>query len=269
MTKAATFAVLALLTAVPCRAQTATPVVAAPAVTQTSSERVRDNPSSQYVLIKSVVGQAIGVVDVRALPVELEGYNLLRYCWVAANVLGGWSEHAGLTGAMVTRALEAHSWARDLPRAGYPEAAVGEVVGRYEAALVAASFTEAAREHALEALTGSLEELRRTATGAAKVFRTSRCSQEIRSIALNHKTAPEGGRARFIPYILHRVCIAQQFDPDDPVRCDYWMNADAGGPMSFAGEMIYSVRWPDGTTTTGRFNPDTSRSAGTVSLRQR
>ena len=25
------------------------------------------------------------------------------------------------------------------------------------------------------------------------------------------------------------------------------MNGKADGPMSFAGEMVYSVRWPDGT----------------------
>ena len=269
MTKTAAYAVLTLFAAAPCWAQSAASVAAASAIIQSSSERVRDNPSLQYVLIKSVVGQAIGVVDARALPVEPEGYNLLKYCWAPANVLGDWSEHAGLTGAMATRALETHSWARDLVRAGYPAAAVGELIGHYEAALVAAGFTEAARERALDALIGSLVELRRTATGAAKVFKANRCDREIRSMALNHKTAPEGGRARFIPYVLHQICRAQQLNADDPVRCDYWMNAKADGPMSFAGEMVYSVRWSDGTVATGRFNPDSSRDAGIVTLRER
>lgn len=236
---------------------------------QSSSERVRDNPSSQYVLIKTVVGRSIGVVDARALPVEPEGYNLLKYCWAAGNVLGDWSEHAGLTGAMVTRALETHSWARDLVRAGYPAAPVGEAIGRYEAALIAAGFTEAARERALEALIGNLEEIRRTATGAARIFKTNRCGREIRSMALNHKTVPESGRTRFIPYLLHQICRAQQLDADDPVRCDYWMNAKADGPMSFPGEMVYSVRWPDGSVGTGQFDPDASRDVGSVTLRAR
>lgn len=236
---------------------------------QTSSERVRDNPASQYVLIKTVVGQSIGVVDARALPVEPEGYNLLKYCWAVGNVLGDWAEHAGLTGAMVTRALETHSWVRDLERAGYPAAPVGEAIGQYEAALIASGFTDAARERALGALTASLEEIRRTATGAAKVFKVNRCGREIRSMALNHRTAPEGGRARFIPYVLHQICRAQNLDANDAVRCDYWMNAKADGPMSFAGEMVYSVRWPDGVVATGRFDPDASRSVGTVTLRQR
>jgi hypothetical protein len=269
MTKAATFAVLTLFAAAPCWAQSAASVAAAPAATQSSSERVHDNPSSQYVLIKTVVGQSIGVVDARALPVEPEGYNLLKYCWAVANVLGDWSEHAGLTGAMVTRALEAHSWARDLVRAGYPAAPVGEVIGRYEAALIAAGFADAARDRALNALTGSLEEIRRAATGAAKIFKTNRCSREIRSMALNHKTAPEGGRVRFIPYVLHQICRVQQLDADDPVRCDYWMNAKADGPMSFAGEMVYSVRWPDGTVAGGQFDPNASRDVGIVTLRER
>lgn len=269
MTKTATFAVLALCAAAPCWAQTAASNQLSAAPPQSSSERVRDNPSSQYVLIKSVVGRAIGVVDARARPVEPEGYNLLRYCWAPANVLGDWSGHAGLAGAMATRALETHSWTRDLVRAGYPAAAVGEAIGRYEAFLIAAGFTEVARERALDALTGSLEELRRTAMGAVKVFRTDRCDREIRSMALNHKTAPEGGRVRFIPYLLHRICSAQQLDADDPVRCDYWMNAKVDGPMSFAGATVYSVRWPDGTVATGQFDPGASHDVGTVTLRER
>jgi hypothetical protein len=270
MWKAATIVVVAAVkgfaAAQPAVAQTASTVPSPP---QSSSERVRDNPSSQYVLIKTVVGQSIGVVDARALPVEPEGYNLLKYCWAVGNVLGDWAEHAGLTGAMVTRALETHSWARDLERGGYPAAPVGEAIGQYEAALIASGFTDAARDRALDALTASLDEIRRTATGAAKVFKTNRCGRQLRSMALNHKTAPEGGRVRFIPYVLHQICRAQNLDANDAVRCDYWMNAQADGPMSFAGEMVYSVRWPDGVVATGRFDPDASRSVGTVTLRQR
>ena len=185
MWKAATIVLAAAVTgfaaALPAVAQTASTVPSPP---QSSSERVRDNPSSQYVLIKTVVGQSIGVVDARALPVEPEGYNLLKYCWAVGNVLGDWAEHAGLTGAMVTRALETHSWARDLERGGYPAAPVSEAIGQYEAALIASGFTDAARDRALDALTASLEEIRRTATGAAKVFKTNRCGRQLRSMAL-------------------------------------------------------------------------------------
>jgi hypothetical protein len=269
MTKTAIFAVLVLLAAMPCQAQTAVPVTTEPAVLQSSSERVRDNPAPQYMLIKSVAAQVIGTVDARALPVEPEGYNLLKYCWTSANLLGDWSEHAGLTGEMAARAMETYSWARDLGRAGYPAAAVAEAIGQYEAALVAAGFTDAARDRALEPLVSTLEEIRRGAPGAAKIFKVNRCGREIRSMALNHKTAPEGGRARFIPYVLHRICSAQQLNPDDPVRCDYWMNAKTDGPMSFAGPMVYSVRWPDGTVATGQFDPDSSRDVGSVTLRER
>ncbi|MDI1282798.1 MAG: hypothetical protein PSV46_00240 [Reyranella sp.] len=269
MTKTATFALLALFAAAPCRAQTPVPAATEPAVTLSSSERVRDNPTSQYMLIKSVAAHVIGTVDARARPVEPEGYNLLKYCWTSANVLGDWSEHAGLTGEMVARALETYSWARDLGRAGYPAPAVAEAIGQYEAALIAAGFTGAARDRALGILVGTLEEIRRGAPGAAKIFKVNRCGREIRSMALNYKTAPEGGRARFIPYVLHRICSAQQLAPDDPVRCDYWMNAKAEGPMSFAGPMVYSVRWPDGTVAAGQFDPDELRDVGSVTLRER
>jgi len=67
-------------------------------VNQSSSEKVRDNPPNQYVLVKTVVGKVLGMIDARALPVEPEGYNLLRYCWTASNVLGDWAEPPELTG---------------------------------------------------------------------------------------------------------------------------------------------------------------------------
>ncbi|HYX03747.1 MAG TPA: hypothetical protein VE963_16760, partial [Reyranella sp.] len=56
-----------------------------------SSEKVRANPPGQYVLVKTVVGKTLGTVDARAQPIEPEGYNLLKYCWTAANVLGDWA----------------------------------------------------------------------------------------------------------------------------------------------------------------------------------
>ena len=134
---------------------------------------------------------------------------------------------------------------------------------------MAAGFTDAARSHALEALVTDLEAIKRTALGAAPVRAIDRCERQRRSLGLNYTTAPEEGRARFIPYVLHQFCQTQQLDADDPVRCDYWMDGKTDGPMSFAGETVYFVRWSDGTTATGRFDPEESRSAGTVTLRLR
>lgn len=262
---------IGLLAATPAGAQTdgAAQVSASPPVAQSSSEKVRDNPAAQYVLVKTVVGQAIGVVDARARPVEPEAYNLLKYCWTAENVLGDWAERSGLTGAMIVRALETRSWQRDLARAGYAEAPVAEAIGRYEAALVTAGFTEAARARAVEGLVTELEAVRRTTPGAAEIRAVHRCDSQRRSLALNFTTVPGDGRARFVPWVLHQVCQAQQLDPDDPVRCDYWLDGTTDKPVSFAGETVYSVRWSDGTTTSGRFDPEQSRSAGTVTLRLR
>jgi hypothetical protein len=39
--------------------------------------------------------------------------------------------------------------------------------------------------------------------------------------------------------------------------------------MSFAGETVYYVRWADGATATGHFDPEQLRSAGTVTLHLR
>ncbi len=261
MRKIAAIALVAALSATPVGAQSGT--------VQSSSEKVSENPAAQYVLVKTVVGQVMGVVDARARPVEPEGYNLLKYCWTAENVLGDWAERAGLTGAMVVRALETRSWQRDLARAGYPEGPTAEAVGRYEAMLVSAGFTDAARARAVDALVVELDGIRLKTPGAAQVRAIHRCEGQRRSLALNYTTAPEDGRARFMPYVLHQICQAQQLNPDDPIRCDYWMYGKTDKPMSFAGETVYSVRWLDGSTANGRFDPEQSRSAGTVTLRLR
>jgi hypothetical protein len=272
MQKTAAIALLALAVAMPAAAQSeAPPQVSAgqPAVILSSSEKVHDKPAAQYVLVKTVVGQVTGVVDARARPVEPEGYNLLKYCWTAENVLGDWAERAGLTGAMIVRALETRSWQRDLARAGYPEAPTAEAIGRYEAMLVGAGFTDAARSRAVEALVIELDGLKLKTPGTAQVRAIHRCDGERRSLALNYTTVPPDGRARFMPWVLHQVCQAQQLNPDDPIRCDYWMHGKTDKPMSFAGETVYSVRWLDGSTANGRFDPEQSRSAGTVTLRLR
>jgi hypothetical protein len=274
MTRTAAIALLALLTATPSwgqtsGAQSSDRAQAAAAVNQSSSEKVRDNPTNQYILVKTVVGKVIGTIDVRALPVEPEGYNLLKYCWTASNVLGDWVERAGLTGAIIVRALETSAWARDLVRAGYAADPVNEAIGRYEAKLIAAGFTDAARDRALEGLVADLDGIRHTAPGAAQVRTIQRCEGQRRSLDLNYATAPKDGRARFIPYVLHQICENQQLDADDPVRCDYWMDGKADGPMSFAGETVYTVHWADGATASGRFDPEQSRSDGTVTLHLR
>jgi hypothetical protein len=276
MTKTAPFAALALFVATvggtPLGAQTAapTPAAASSPASQSSSEKLRENPKAQYLLVKTVVGQSIGVVDARARAIEPAGYNLLKYCWTAENVMGDWAERAGLAGEMVTRALEARSWQRDLVRAGYTEAVVAEAIGKYEAMLLESGFAEAGRARAVERLVGELDALRRATPGATEVRAVERCERERRSLGLNVVTVPEGGRARFMPYVLHQLCHAQQLDADDPVRCDYWMNGKADGPTGFAGETVYSVRWSDGTTANGRFDPEQSRATNnTVTLRLR
>lgn len=285
--KIAAFAFLALLAAVPAQAQLQGPPVSAlrvdpaapptnaqaaatPLVALSSSEKAREAPGVQYLLMKTVVAKSIGIQKTRALPVEAGGYNLLKYCWTAANVLGEWGDRSGLAGEMVVRALETLSWTRDLARAGYPEAPVAEAIGRYEASLVAANFADAARSRALEALRVELEGLHLRTPGTSEIVARARCNRQPSSFGLNVATAPEGGGARFIPYVLHQFCLAQQIDPGDAVRCDYWQSAKAEGPMSFAGEIVYSVNWPDDDVpTSGRFNPDEQRTAGTVTLRQR
>ena len=270
MKKTAAIALMAVLATTSAGAQTERSSEASKPVTvQSSSEKVRENPAAQYVLVKTVVGQTMGVVDARAKPIEPEGYNLLKYCWTAENVLGDWAERAGLTGAMIVRALETRSWQRDLLRAGYPEAPAAEAIGRYEAMLVSAGFTDAARARAVDALVVDLDALRLKTPGAAQVRAVHRCDNQQRSLALNYTTMPEDGRARFMPYVLHQVCQVQQLNADDPIRCDYWMYGKTDKPMSFAGETVYSVRWVDGTTANGRFDPEQSRSAGTVTLRLR
>ena len=233
-----------------------------------SLDKTRGSPAAQYVLIKTVVGKTLGAIDARAEPLEPEGYNLLKYCWTPANVLGDWAKPAGLTGHMVVRALETLSWQRDLGRAGYPADSVAQAIGRYEATLVSAGFADAARRAALEAFTAELDGLRHRTPGALEVRAVPRCENETKSLSLTYKLVPENGRARFIPGVLQAICQAQDLDADDPVRCDYWLDGRPDEPMAFAGETVFRAQWPDGAVATGRFDPDTLRSERTVTLRR-
>jgi len=144
----------------------------------------------------------------------------------------------------------------------------GNVLAPYQTLL--GHFTNAElMERALDGLTTELDGIRRTTPGTAQVRAVERCDGQPRSLGLNYTTTPEDGRARFIPYVLHEICQTQQLDADDPVRCDYWLNGKTDGPMSFAGETVYSVRWPDGSMASGRFDPEQSRGTGSVILRRR
>ncbi len=243
--------------------------IAAKEVPATSLDKVKANPAAQYVLLKTIVGRSLGVVKARALPVEAGGYNLLKYCWTAPNVLGDWAEQAGLAGAMTARALETLSWARDLERAGYPGPEIAEAIGRYEAMLVSTGFTEAGRVRALEGFQADLEAMNLRLPGVSKVFARERCQRQANSFMLNFDTAPPDGTTRFVPWVLHQLCEAQKLDPDDPALCNYWQTGRRDGQMAFAGEMVYRVQWPDGTVANGRFDPDEQRLAGKVTLRER
>lgn len=234
----------------------------------TSSEKVRNNPAAQYVLVKTVVGKAMETIDARAQELEPENYNLLKYCWNAQNVLGDWAGRADLTGRMVVGALQSLSWERDLVRAGYPAADVAHAVGDYEAGLVAAGFTDSARTAALKGLVTALDGLRHGHPGAVPVRAVPHCRIDAKALSLAYRLVPDDGEARFIPGILHQICQAQQLDGDDPLRCDYWLPGTKDGPMVFAGKTLFSVRWPDGAVAEGRFDPEGQRKDGKVTLRR-
>ena len=92
MTRTAAIGLLALLTATPSwgqasvgqssdRAETTTPVV------QSSSEKVRENPGNQYILVKTVVGKVIGTIEVGGLVAS--ELNLSGSFW-------SWLEHINM-----------------------------------------------------------------------------------------------------------------------------------------------------------------------------
>ena len=76
------------------------------------------------------------------------------------------------------------------------------------------------------------------------------------------------GRAWFIPRPLREICIAQQLDPDDSTRCDYWAAAKEAEPHFFVGEIAWLVRWPDATVARGNFDAKAVVDPGIVTLRQ-
>ncbi len=274
MMKTAAFVLLALLAAVPAQAQLQAPPVstlrteppAPPANAQTaatpmtalsSSEKARDNPGVQYLLMKTVVAQAIGVLKTRALPVEAGGYNLLKYCWTPANVLGDWGESSGLTGEMVVRALETLSWSRDLARAGYPEAPVAEAIGRYEATLVARHLR---RGHAHARPRRAARRARGPADAQRRAPRRSspatRCNRQPSSFGVERRDGAAEAAARgSFPTCCTSSASRSRSTPATRCAATTGSRPRARSPMSFAGETVYSVSWPDDTVGHGAVQP--------------
>jgi hypothetical protein len=236
--------------------------------TRMSSERVKADPAGHYVLIKTVAGSLTPPATQAAPRADPEGYAIAG-CWAPEHLLAGWAERADLGGLLVVLALETAAWTRDLVRGGYPAAPLGEAIGRYEAAVVAAGATDAARNRGLESFAAELETLRRSAPGAMKAHKAGGCTRPSLAVQLRYKTVPPDGRARFIPKSLYELCRAQGLDPGDPTRCDYWMESPEGEPRFFVGEHVWQARWPDGTTARGEFDARSVAEPGVLTLRQK
>ncbi len=235
---------------------------------QTSSERVAADPAGQYVLIKTVVAQGSNVAGRPSPMANPQGYDVLGYCWSPYHVLGDWAGRSGLTGRMIVLALETLSWARDLGRGGYPAAPLNAAIGNYEAAMIAAGLTDAARERAVDAFRSELETVARGAPGAVKTRKQGGCGGPGPAVQLRYQTVPKEGRAWFIAKPLHDICRAQQLDVEDNTRCDYWAAPTEAAPLAFVGDIAWLARWSDGTMAHGTFDSKTAGELGVVTLRQ-
>jgi hypothetical protein len=237
--------------------------------TRMSSERVTADPSAQYVLIKTLLAPKPAIAALPAARGDPEGYDLAGHCWATDYWLGDWAERAGLAGRLATLAMETLAWSRELERSGYPAAGLSQTIGRYEADMVAAGATDAARERGLKTISAELEALRRTTPGAVKTRITRGCGGLMpRAVQLRYRTVPKDGRAWFVPKLLHEICRAQQLDSDDSTRCDYWMESKGDEPRHFVGETMWLARWPDGVIARGEFDPRSTTEPGIVTLRQ-
>jgi hypothetical protein len=68
------------------------------------------------------------------------------------------------------------------------------------------------------------------------------------------KTEPPNGRVMFITVFLHKFCEAQQLNPDDPSRCDHWIERKQGMTFDALGDYFYFAFWPDGKQQRGRLS---------------
>ena len=107
MTKTATLALLTFLTAATSWAQTPDSAQTAVAVNHSSSEKVRDNPAAQYVLLKTVVGKTIGDVKIVISGVNASGFSGLglgaNSTTIRGLAIGGFLD--GITTGSTTLAL--------------------------------------------------------------------------------------------------------------------------------------------------------------------
>lgn len=236
--------------------------------TRMSSARIAADPPGQYVLIKKVVA-ALPPPAMASPTSDPAGYDIAGLCWNSTYMLGDWAKHAELPARLVMLAIETTRWSRALGRGGYPEKPLADAIGRYEATMVAAGATDAARQRGLDAFAAELTSLQRSHPGALKTRKDGACAASGPAVQLRYRTVPDAGRARFIPKPLYETCRAQGLDPNDFTRCDYWLESPEAEPRFFVGEFVWQARWPDGTVTRGEFDARSIGEPGVVTLRQK
>ncbi len=156
-------------------------------------------------------------------------------------------------------AAEIVQWRWQLRQIGYPENVWRPMLIRFEDQQIAIATQSGKLDtqngqvyrNFAKQLAQSLNGYAQTHPGFPKAIVEGECGAGAFSVRFS--TEPPGGRISIIPQFWYMLCEASKIDPSNPKTCNKWHDVvTTEEPVS--GGYVYTVRWPDGTSTEGRID---------------
>jgi len=236
-------------------------------VASTSKSIISNDPKGQYYLIKGTFSKFLTSEKVEFVDLSYpEPFDLidcstggLRYTLSDANYTDDYTQ------ILAALAYDILRLKISLSKIGYPEVLWHPLLVQLEVEQLILRLNEIgfhyqgespADKHFnrfLRKIRHELEDYRQhTDRRLLKVVVQGECGDAGSEIKI--KTEPPDGRVRFITVFLHKLCKAQQLNPDDPEVCDHWIERKQGMIFDAVGDYFYIASWPDGTKQENRLS---------------
>ena len=233
-----------------------------------------DRSWAHYFAVKTVM-QRLFDADAETRPLHLRRpavenrYDLVN-CNRGSEFTGAGTAH-NVTADFADIALDVVIWRDAFRRFGFPAELWQPMLVEYEQHAVdraiAAPGSENPEDQTFEhTLAGRLNPYSAAHRGVPAIVVNGGCGAGEGTVII--ATAPVGAQVLFIPTFFYELCKVQKQNADDPNSCPRWREAIEGKLQSVAGDYLYHVRWPDGTTRRGTLRFDLGDDGKTITLRK-
>lgn len=219
---------------------------------KTSSSLLSADPRAQYFVIKRTFASFVADPDGPYV-----GQFDINSCYYGSEQLGVPEDDPVVP--LADLAYEVVYISKVMKKAGYPEPVWAGALFEFEGGQLARRTKgryvhdpedagyRAARQKIVRAANEYREE---TAGDLPEIIDEGGCGAG--GVGVVVVTRPAGGRVNFIPVFFHKLCRAQDLNPDDTAQCDRWREPVDGTLTDVSGDYFYRAVWPDGTEKRGQ-----------------